>query len=975
MEAQIYSHHQLTTEDGLPTNYVYGVIEDKEGYIWVYTENGISKFDGYEFKNYSIEDGLPVNDIFTMRKDKEDRLWMFGIENSAGYINNDSIYSIDLNAESRATMRCLGNEISYRCTNWVWVAKNKELRKQKISDEHYKLYLNVSAPIVVELKSIKESFSFDFGKGTLREYFDGKLKSETNYSSTNPQYASFSRIYYKEDENPYYLVFGKNGMLLIDANTKKPSYTPWDSIFQNNITRWNVSYEDNEVFVSTNSGLVVISQNRNIKTYDFPILGEEYSLRRSYKDSNNNVWVGTQQGGLFFFSAEQLQANILYADQANDNLFKHLVKTSEGKTFAVTSKGTIYDVDKGKVFKKVFSKSSIYDAHLTADDQLILTSSNEPLKVFCLKEINCAKKGIDPKLLNFSPKPPLDTRPLNQMVNIKGIIVKNQKDLVVNNSMDLLNISSVGDSIVYKKIENRHRLIYQSPLSKKIYTADKENLYELQKSNELKKIISLPLISCIYQHDNSSLLIGTESSGLYEYFFDNNQINKIGDYGSITQIYFQHNIIYASSNKGIFKFEKNDQNFELSKHWGINQGLPSLEVFDFLLEENKLIACTNNGIAKINLVTGTELQQDRLSKLSVNQVKINGLKLEQGMKVKHSQNDLSVGFKLLDIKSFGEINYKYKLHPIQKNWQTTKDTEVFFNNLAPNKYSFMLEASNNDNKIYKLKNDFSFEIQKPFWRTLPFYFTLLFLTIFSYFIFDKLREQKLKKDVLKENEQNKRIADLKLEALRSQMNPHFVFNALGAIQYYIQTHKIDEADNYLTLFANLMRKYLDSSSEQLISLSDEVSLLNDYISLEKMRFENMFESEILIEPSMDVHSIMIPSMMIQPYIENAINHGLPHRKDGNALLQISINTDHNDDIKIQIRDNGIGRENAKKNKKKFHKSKAMQNTADRIKSLNDAELVSLDINITNNSNDIEFPGTLVVINLKKQTQWNTPQLL
>lgn len=142
-----------------------------------------------------------------------------------------------------------------------------------------------------------------------------------------------------------------------------------------------------------------------------------------------------------------------------------------------------------------------------------------------------------------------------------------------------------------------------------------------------------------------------------------------------------------------------------------------------------------------------------------------------------------------------------------------------------------------------------------------------------------------------------------------------------------------------------------------------------------MRFENMFETDLIIEPSLQTKAILIPSMLIQPYVENAINHGLPHRKDGNALLRIHIKNKTNDDISIEIRDNGIGREHAKKFKKKFHKSKAMHNTAARIKSLKEAELVSLDINITNNSNDSVFPGTLVVINLKKQTQWNTLQLL
>ena len=975
LKTQSYSHHQLTTEDGLPTNYVYGVIEDKEGYIWAYTEKGVSKFDGYEFKNYSIEDGLPVNDIYIMHESKDDVLWMFGIENSVAYIKNDSIFSIDLNTNSRGTMRMMGNSISYRTNDLIWTVENEELIKHNISDKYQKDYFNPPTKSRIELKSLTESFGFDFNKGLFREFSKNEIKSETSFSDKNPEYAPSSRIYYTQGNNPYYIICGKLGFLLIEEATKESTYTSWSSIFKNTITRWNVSYNNEEALISTNSGLVSISANRILTSYDFPKLGKEYSLRRSYKDSKNNVWVGTQEGGLFFFSSDQLQSKIIASDQANDNLFKHIVKNSTGKIFAISSKGTILDLNSNKVHKKLNYDFSVYDAKLASNDNLILTASNEPPKIICLGEKDCSKKSIDSRFWNFIPNSSSFSNPFGKLVNIKGIIINNDQDLIINHTMELYRLYILNDSVQYTRIDNRQRFIYQSPFSNTIYTADKENLYKLEDNNKLKKITSLPSISCLYPFGNSGLLIGTESSGLYEYQYTNNEIKKIGDYESITQIYNHQNIIYTSSNEGIFKLEKDGQSFKQTKFWGINQGLPSLEVFNFHIDEELLIACTNNGVAKIKLNPNPLAQKNTNNQLTIDEMKINDQQLNNGMKLRHSQNDLSIKFNLHDIKSFGKIKYKYKLNPIQKEWQTTSDREVVFNNLAPNKYSFDLIAYDNNNFEYQLEEEINFEIRKAFWQSLLFYFSILFLASLAYFAFDKRREEKLQQEVELEKEQNKKIANLKLEALRSQMNPHFVFNSLGAIQYYIQTHKIADADNYLTLFANLMRKYLNSSSEQLISLQDEVSLLKDYIKLEQMRFENMFESEILIDPNVDINAVMIPSMMVQPYVENAINHGLPHRKDGKALLQVSIKNKANNDISIEIRDNGIGIENAKKNKKRFHKSKAMKNTEERIKSFNKAELLSLDIDITNNSNDNEFPGTLVVINLKKQTQWNTPQLL
>jgi len=199
--------------------------------------------------------------------------------------------------------------------------------------------------------------------------------------------------------------------------------------------------------------------------------------------------------------------------------------------------------------------------------------------------------------------------------------------------------------------------------------------------------------------------------------------------------------------------------------------------------------------------------------------------------------------------------------------------------------------------------------------------------------------------------------------LRSQMNPHFVFNALGSIQYYIQTQKIDAADNYLTLFAQLMRKYLYFSSEEFISLTDELSLLNDYLRLEQMRFEDLFKFTIEVDDKLNKNQILLPSMLVQPFVENAINHGLHHRKDAAGELKIQFKKDHRSRIKIFITDNGIGRDKAKVLKKKVHQSKAMENIAQRIEHLENTEQYSIVVDIKNASDHIDYPGTNVIIYL------------
>jgi len=229
----------------------------------------------------------------------------------------------------------------------------------------------------------------------------------------------------------------------------------------------------------------------------------------------------------------------------------------------------------------------------------------------------------------------------------------------------------------------------------------------------------------------------------------------------------------------------------------------------------------------------------------------------------------------------------------------------------------------------------------------------------------------MRREIEIEKDNEKIIANLKLEALRSQMNPHFIFNTLGSIQYYVQTHRIEEADNYLTLFAALIRKYLNSSSEQMISLEEEVSLLEHYVKLEQMRFESLFETEIYVDQSLDVKETLLPSMMVQPFVENALNHGLLHRKDGSACLRVEFKKLNEDIMQIIIQDNGIGREKAKKLSKTGHKSRGMKSISSRIEAFQSAELTEIEIIINNNSDDPNFPGTKVVIRLQKIKKWIT----
>ena len=235
-------------------------------------------------------------------------------------------------------------------------------------------------------------------------------------------------------------------------------------------------------------------------------------------------------------------------------------------------------------------------------------------------------------------------------------------------------------------------------------------------------------------------------------------------------------------------------------------------------------------------------------------------------------------------------------------------------------------------------------VKESFWRAyalwaLSFLFVTGFLWMLTYFT----KKRTIANQALQASEAERELAVAHLQSLRSQMNPHFIFNALGSIQYYIETKESEIATEYLSDFAMLMRLILESSKNELIPFKNEIKQLELYVRLESMRFEERFDFSFEIDKEIDP-DFQMPPMFIQPFIENAINHGLYHLTDRKGRLLIKASHLSDESIQFLIRDNGIGREASKHLRRSQHISRGMQIIKERIKALEHQEIfVQLDI--------------------------------
>src|SRR4029078_6793380 len=227
--------------------------------------------------------------------------------------------------------------------------------------------------------------------------------------------------------------------------------------------------------------------------------------------------------------------------------------------------------------------------------------------------------------------------------------------------------------------------------------------------------------------------------------------------------------------------------------------------------------------------------------------------------------------------------------------------------LSPGNYTFRLKVSNETGAWNPSEAAFSFSIATPWWQTFLFRLVSVVATAVIIGLLFIRRIQVIRHEA----EMKQKIAETEMMALRAQMNPHFIFNCINSIDALIQSNDKYQATVYLNKFAKLIRNILDSSKQNTIALNRDLETLQLYIDLEKFRTENRFNAKINVEKELLEDDYRVPPLIIQPYVENAILHGLRNLPDDRGMLKINVSKEENQLVYI-IEDNGIGRSNQKK---------------------------------------------------------------
>ncbi|HZV69017.1 MAG TPA: histidine kinase [Saprospiraceae bacterium] len=475
---------------------------------------------------------------------------------------------------------------------------------------------------------------------------------------------------------------------------------------------------------------------------------------------------------------------------------------------------------------------------------------------------------------------------------------------------------------------------------KGIYCLDSNLVFKFQ----VKDGVGPGLMRSFFQWDDHEYILGAQGLFLIQiqdgnievktlnHFFDHKNINSI----------FRDKLhrLWLGTDDGLYLFDRKREYIDLYDRYDNMQGDVYCSNAFYQNKEGVLFVGGTNGINYFKpeeIKDRTDSLVVSLVTISVNQDDSSYFDRENLLTLAPVENNIEINYIAPFYGNSNRLKYKYRLMGLSPEWKNAGNVNTIrFTALPPGSYKFNLAASFNGIDWTESKDTLLFKIAYPVWQ--KWWFILCCICIVCGFLIYMVRRRinSIRKNEKVKRDYERRIAEVEMHALRAQMNPHFMFNSLNSINNFILKNDPDNASGYLTKFSRLMRLILDNSRSEWVLLENELKALELYIQLEVVRFDHVFDYDINVSPEIDVTTTSIPPMIIQPYVENAIWHGLLHRNKPGGKLWIRF-TKERQGLIITIEDNGVGRQEAQRLKSKSatkHKSHGMKITAERIEIVN-----------------------------------------
>lgn len=440
---------------------------------------------------------------------------------------------------------------------------------------------------------------------------------------------------------------------------------------------------------------------------------------------------------------------------------------------------------------------------------------------------------------------------------------------------------------------------------------------------------------------SGNLWIGAYGAGISRYDYNKDCFSSITkkdglpDNGVGSVICDESNNLWLGTEQGLVKYNQFKKSFMVyNTDDGLVNDAYGLNVYA-VCQDGSLLFGGKNGLTRVypdSLIEINIIPDIAITSFKINSKEIfNELFDGDTVNIDWGNNNFSFEYAVLDYRNPKQNHYAYKLQNFNNEWiYTGTDRNIAFSNLDPGEYIFQVKGRNSQGVWNEKGVSIYVNIIPPFYMTSWFRIVALLLlgSTLAFIHFKRIKTRK-QKELTK-----RRILVSQLKALQTQMNPHFIFNSLNAILNLIYNNEGELSIQYLNKFSKLLRDILENSRNLSVTLKKEIEYLSLYLELESLRFENKFKYRITVAPNINQEQISVPTLLIQPYIENSIRHGIVQNvENGKVEVNFSLNSEY---LLCDIIDNGIGRQKSKEIKAKtpfIYKSFGMEVNRERLELL------------------------------------------
>ncbi len=959
-----YSFNHYTDDKGLPSNSVSSLLKDKDGFIWVATQKGICRFDGHDFLLFDTESNefpdLNQSDEFNIFQDKEGIVWIAtkdqGLyafdkrKKSFRHFKHDELDQKSLSDDfvnfvfedkagnlyvsSHSHGLDLYDRIKNNFTNYKPSDSYPDLVARLIDD----LISSAVDPVddnVLWFGSLSGLFSFDTKK-LVWKYFPIDQKNAFNPSQYIGNEKICRSIVFDKNGNLWAGTWG-GGLIRFDPSKGMFEIYKYESLlpvngFRNNIKQliWK---NDQELWVvAPYRGLGIFKlMDHSFHFMDNTDTGEPVIWNPVFIviDSSAFMWVGSRTKGLY---TTNLKAAKFSKVQLPYSLRTMVYNTNSSKMLAATirSNSQLIQIDPVTNDCEVFN----YKPLLNKDENYIIDIIPLQKKTWIVESFNLYYfdgQTIQP-LKEFDPQevsPHKQSNPffISAMSYPNGDIwlgtkfhglfrINPEKNIYENFYYAGGDTRSPGfEEFVYTLFCDADGRIWYGSENFGYYDYLKGQFVSFSTDRNLPNSdIKVKSIQAISQTKDGNLWMGTEKNGIAVLKTTNDKLSFIKSFttlnglasNDIVELAADHEgNIWAITGAGLSRIYTSGDSVE---NYGFQYGLSSLHCLK-VTSDNRILIGSRDGYYSFDPKTITPFSYSAKPYIRSFSIFDEPIDFDQiidsagTIRLNYDQNFFSIEFGLIDYFQPNNRSLSFMLEGVDQSWQKSMNRKYLsYANLDGGKYTFKLKAADGHELQLPIF------IETPFWKTIWFYLMIAAIILAGLYGLYKYRLRQVRKQEDIKTGYNKMINQLEMKALRAQMNPHFLFNSLNSIRYYILKEEFDNASDYITKFSKLLRLILHNSRQNMITLKEELETLRIYVEFEQMRYSKNFTFNEEINNSVNPEEIMIQPMTLQPFVENAIWHGLMP-KETNRQLSLSLNKTDNL-LTIIIEDNGVGRQKA-----------------------------------------------------------------